>query len=336
MEIILLILKIVGIILLSVIGIILLLAALIMFYPVSYNLQAAYEDSLYARVKVHWLFHLISVTLDYKEEGKKCILRILGIPIMDFLNPKPKKEKKEKKRAKKRKKQKTKVQKSMAQKTGKPVSDNPEETKQQDHALESISRSEKTGNADFPENESFSESESFLENNNDSNSKKENFKSKLKEFWEKLTGFPEKIKTLIKTIIQKVTNLYHKGIDLKKKIEKWIEVLKRERTRLAIGKAKQEIMKLLRHILPRKWNAYVEYGFEDPGTTGQIYGYYWMFLGIWNEHFICVPDFEHKVFKGSLKAKGHMQVIKFLYTAFQFMFDKDLVYLRKINTEVNS
>ena len=94
MEIVLLILKIIGIILLSVIGIVFLLAALIMFYPVSYSLQAAYEDSLCAKVKVHWLFHLFSVTLDYKEAGKKCILRIFGIPIMDFLNPRPKKEKK--------------------------------------------------------------------------------------------------------------------------------------------------------------------------------------------------------------------------------------------------
>lgn len=299
METVLLILKIIGIILLWVIGIILLLATLIMFYPVSYKIQAAYEDSLYARVKVHWLFHLISVTLDYKDAGKKCILRILGIPIMDFLNPKPKKEKK--KKPKKKKSSGTKKKKT-------------------------------TINAEFQDS---ADTEGFSENN-DSSDNKEESKSKLKDLWEKLTGFPEKLKVLIETIIQKITNLYHKGIDLKEKAEKWVDVLKRERTRLAIDKAKQKIIGLLKHILPRKWNAYVEYGLENPGTTGQIYGYYWMFLGIWSEHFICVPDFEHKIFKGSISAKGHMLVIKFLYVAFQFMFDKDLVYLRKINTEVNS
>ncbi len=329
MEIVLLILKIIGIILLWVIGIILLLAALIMFYPVSYKMQAAYEDSLYARVKVHWLFHLISVTLDYKDAGKKCILRILGIPIMDFLNPKPKKEKKKKTKKKKnsgtKKKKKTKEQK-------KPVSDVAEESKSKNRALEKTDSSGKTINAEFQDS---ADTEGVSENN-DSSDNKEESKSKMKDFWEKLTGFPEKLKALVETIIQKVTNLYHKGIDLKQKVEKWIEILKRERTRLAIGKAKQKIIGLLKHILPRKWNAYVEYGLEDPGTTGQIYGYYWMFSGIWNEHFICVPDFEHKVFKGSITAKGHILVIKFLYVAFQFMFDKDLVYLRKINTEVNS
>lgn len=329
MEIVLLILKIIGIILLSVIGIILLLAALIMFYPVSYNLQAAYEDSLYARVKVHWLFHLISVTLDYKDAGKKCILRIFGIPIMDFLNPKPKKEKK--KKAKKKKNSGTKKNKKTKEQK-RPVSDIPEESKSKGRALEKTDGSGKTVNAELPD---YADTEGFSENS-DSSDNKEEPKSKMKDFWEKLTGFPGKLKALIENIIQKVTNLYHKGIDIKKKVEKWIEVLQRERTRLAIDKAKQKIMGLLKHILPRKWNAYVEYGFEDPGTTGQIYGYYWMFLGIWNEHFICVPDFEHKIFKGSIKAKGHMMVIKILYIAFQFMFDKDLVYLRKINTEVNS
>lgn len=320
MEIVLFILKIIGIILLSLLLTVLLLAALIMFYPVSYKLEAAYEESLCAKVKVHWLFHLISVTLDYKEAGKKCILRILGIPIMDFLNPKPKKPKPQKVKKKKRKKKKSKEQepkkKNFVQETEGTDRDSRNET-----ASEGL------------ENENPSDN---MEDENVSDDRKEGLLDKLQRFWEKLMGFPAKLKALIKSIIQKVTNLYHKGTDLKKKAEKWVEVLKRERTRLAIGKAKLKIIKLLKHIMPRKWKAYVEYGFEDPGTTGQIYGYYWMFLGIWSERLICVPDFEHKVFKGSIFAKGHMQVIQFIYVAFQFMFDKDLVYLRKINTEVNS
>lgn len=320
MEIVLFILKIIGIILLSLLLAVLLLAALIMFYPVSYKLEAAYEESLCAKVKVHWLFHLISVTLDYKEAGKKCILRILGIPIMDFLNPKPKKPKPQKVKKKKRKKKKSKEQ--------EPKKKN---FVQETEGTDRDSRNETT--SEGLENENPSDN---MEDENVSDDRKEGLLDKLQRFWEKLMGFPAKLKALIKSIIQKVTNLYHKGTDLKKKAEKWVEVLKRERTRLAIGKAKLKIIKLLKHIMPRKWKAYVEYGFEDPCTTGQIYGYYWMFLGIWSERLICVPDFEHKVFKGSIFAKGHMQVIQFIYVAFQFMFDKDLVYLRKINTEVNS
>lgn len=320
MEIVLFILKIIGIILLSLLLTVLLLAALIMFYPVSYRLEAAYEESLCAKVKVHWLFHLISVTLDYKEAGKKCILRILGIPIMDFLNPKPKKPKPQKVKKKKRKKKKSKEQ--------EPKKENfVQETEGTDRDSRNETASEGLENENPSDN---------MEDENVSDDRKEGLLDKLQRFWEKLMEFPAKLKALIKSIIQKVTNLYHKGTDLKKKAEKWVEVLKRERTRLAIGKAKLKIIKLLKHIMPRKWKAYVEYGFEDPGTTGQIYGYYWMFLGIWSERLICVPDFEHKVFKGSIFAKGHMQVIQFIYVAFQFMFDKDLVYLRKINTEVNS
>lgn len=344
MEIVLFILKIIGIILLSLLLTVLLLAALIMFYPVSYKLEAAYEKSLCAKVKVHWLFHLISVTLDYKEAGKKCILRILGIPIMDFLNPKPKKPKPQKVKKKKRKKKKSKEQepkkKNFVQETEGTDRDSrmadkgylaSGKTVLEDQPVYKDAETETT--SDGPENENFSDN---MEDENVSDGRKEGLLDKLQRFWEKLMGFPAKLKALIKSIIQKVTNLYHKGTDLKKKAEKWVEVLKRERTRLAIGKAKLKIIKLLKHIMPRKWKAYVEYGFEDPGTTGQIYGYYWMFLGIWSERLICVPDFEHKVFKGSIFAKGHMQVIQFIYVAFQFMFDKDLVYLRKINTEVNS
>lgn len=344
MEIVLFILKIIGIILLSLLLTVLLLAALIMFYPVSYRLEAAYEESLCAKVKVHWLFHLISVTLDYKEAGKKCILRILGIPIMDFLNPKPKKPKPQKVKKKKRKKKKSKEQEPKKENFVQETEGTDRDSRMADKGYSASGKTvledqpvykdaENETTSDGPENENPSDN---MEDENVSDDRKEGLLDKLQRFWEKLMGFPAKLKALIKSIIQKVTNLYHKGTDLKKKAEKWVEVLKRERTRLAIGKAKLKIIKLLKHIMPRKWKAYVEYGFEDPGTTGQIYGYYWMFLGIWSERLICVPDFEHKVFKGSIFAKGHMQVIQFIYVAFQFMFDKDLVYLRKINTEVNS
>ena len=94
MEIVLLILKIIGIILLVLLGILLTLLLLVLFFPISYRVSASYNEAVKARAKVYWLFHLISVTFDYGDGVKKCILRLFGIPLMDFLNPKPKKKKK--------------------------------------------------------------------------------------------------------------------------------------------------------------------------------------------------------------------------------------------------
>lgn len=336
MEIVLLILKIIGIILLSLLGFILLALALVIFYPVSYNIRASYDEELCAKVKVHWLFHLISVTLNYGEAGKKCILRIFGIPIADFLNPKPKKEKKnkeKKKAAKKKKKEKP----LKGKKSGKDVESgriDKSESAALDHDLEEYVSGQKEDSPPYNAGE-----EAAYEKEGASLEDAEKISGWRRIFIiirEKITGFFSKMKKLIQSIVQKISGIYHKGMRIKEKAQKWIDVLTRERTKLAINKAKVQICGLLKHVMPRKWNAYLQFGFEDPKTTGQLYGYYWMFIGVWNEHFICVPDFENKVLKGTVWAKGHVQAMKLLYVAFKFMFDKDLVYLRKLNMEVNS
>lgn len=319
MEIVLLILKILGIILLVLLGLILLAVLLVVFYPVSYKLSASYAETLTAKLKVHWLFHLISVTLDYGESGKRCILRILGIPLMDFLNPKPKKEKKKKPQKKKSKKK---------------LKKTPEKENTKSPSLsESEPFYETAADRRTFEPEPEFQEEKTEETAKESLPRKE---SRLKKLWEKIVQFFTRIKQVVLNIFQKIRDVYDKGVDLKEKAEKWIEILGRERTRLALDKAKYHIISILKHVLPVKWNAYMEIGFDDPATTGKIMGYYWMFIGLWGEHFICVPDFENKVFSGTVDAKGRIQVFKFLYVAYKFMFDKDLVYLRNVYKEVNS
>lgn len=312
----LLILKIIGIILLGLLGFILIAALLLVFYPVSYKLSASCEEEAAdVKLKVHWLFHLISVTLDYEREKKKCIFRLCGIPLMDFLNPKPQKEKKKKKKPSKKKKQKS---------AGTDHMDKTDTTAEAEKlSFESTSS---------VESKPASGEESITNTETEETGKK----SRLKAFRDKIAGFLKRIKTVIVSILQKIRDIYEKGVNLKEKLNKWIEVLERERTRQALDKAKHHIVGLVKHVMPKKWKAFVLLGFEDPALTGKIMGYYWMFIGLWGERFICTPDFEHKVLKGNIEAKGHIQVFKFLYAAYKFMFDKDLVYLRKINEEINS
>ena len=73
MNIVLLILKIIGIVLLVLIGLILLVLVLVVFCPVTYRINVSYENEIDAKVKVGWLFYLITVTLHYQKESQKCI-----------------------------------------------------------------------------------------------------------------------------------------------------------------------------------------------------------------------------------------------------------------------
>lgn len=340
MDIVLLIFKILGIVLLILLCFLVLLLFLVVFFPVSYRLGASYQETLTARVKVHWLFHFVSVTLDYSEDKKRCILRLLGIPLADFLNPKPKKVKKEKRKAQKRK------SKSQKKKKERP---NKEKTKSEEKSQEKNPIKEPVKKEAPPEPEAVFRKEEPEQTKTEPGKTKaesgetkteagetKNLRAKLWDFMQRIFQFPKRLWQVIKNMLQKCRDLWNKGIDIKEKLEKWIEILTRERTKTAVGKAKRQICRLLKHILPRKWNAYVNFGFEDPALTGQILGYYWMFIGLWAERLICVPDFEHKTFSGNIRAKGHIQVFQLIYAAYQFLFDKDLVYLRKLGSEMNS
>lgn len=300
MEIVLLILKIIGIVLLAVLGLLLLLILIVVFFPVSYRINASYQETLTAKVKVSWLFHFVSVTLDYGEKGKRCILRLLGIPLTDFLNPKPKKEKKKGKKKKRRAAKKRNTRKKQ------------DAQRKPDTQPDPGMKKEPTPKEAPPQQKN------------------------IADWFAKLIRFPARLLEVLKGILQKCRDLWNKGVHIREKLAKWLEVLQRERTKIAVGKAKRQIVRLLKQILPRKWNAYVEFGFDDPAVTGQILGYYWMLIGVWGGHFICVPDFEHKVFSGNIEAKGRIQVFQLIYAAYQFMFDKDLVYLRKLGSEIDS
>lgn len=310
MEIVVLILKIIGIIILVLLGVLLALLLLVLFFPLSYRLSASYNEDVKARAKVHWLFHLVSVTLDYGEEVKTCILRLFGIPIMDFFNPKPKKEKKKKKFEKK--------------KTEKAETSVATESVQPEVTLENF-ESVAEGMASDDEDGEVA-TDGIPAEADDSISEDEEEKLSL---W-------QKIKKTFDTIVQKIKDLIQKGVDIKAKIDQWVEILQRERTKVALVKVKDQVIKLLKHILPRKWNAYVEMGFDDPATTGKILGYYWMFIGLYGNHFVCVPNFEEKVLMANVDAKGRIQVVRIVYVIFKFLFDKDLVYLRKVISKANS
>lgn len=315
MEIVLLILKIIGLVLLILLGLVLLTVLLVVFFPISYKMTVSYQDNheekLVAKAKVHWLFHLLSVTLDYGAQGKRCVLRLLGIPITDFLNPGSRSQKKPEKGPKPAKAKKTETQKTKTAKLQ-------NETRIKEQADQPV----------VPKSEETKREETKREETKQEETKSEGAKND--------NGQTARKGRMVERLLQKCREIRQKGMNVRDRAEQWIEILGRERTKAAIRKAKDHVIRLLKHILPRKWKACITFGFEDPATTGTILGYYWMFIGLYGEHFICVPDFENKRFEGSMEAKGHIQVFCFLYVAYQFLCNKDLVYLRKLGSEINS
>ena len=298
MGVLFLILKIIGIVLLGLLALLLLALLIILFVPFRYRIHASYYDTADIQATVSWLLHAISVSLCISKDDKKCRIKVFGICILDLFHPKPRKEKKRKKK-----------------------SDTKKDETKHSKQLERTEQSKKM-------------SESATQY--DDSTLSEDDTPKDVGIFEKIISFFIRIKEAFLSLQRKIRTVREKQIDLQEQGRKWITVLKRDRTKNALSKCKDILIKMLKTILPRKWSAYVHFGMDDPATTAQILGYYWMFIGILANHVTCLPNFENKVMEGELKAKGHIRMITFVLIGLKVLFDPDLIYLRKIKAEVDS
>ena len=79
LHILLLVLKIIGIIIAVILGILVLLILIILLVPVRYQGETAADGTwkgISAKIKVHWFFHLIAFSAEYKDEAFFWRLRI--------------------------------------------------------------------------------------------------------------------------------------------------------------------------------------------------------------------------------------------------------------------
>ncbi len=81
LQIILLILKFLGIIVGILLAVLLVLLLLALFVPVRYDLWGENQEEMLVKGKIHWLFHIVSLQVSYENEELKQVLRIFGVPV---------------------------------------------------------------------------------------------------------------------------------------------------------------------------------------------------------------------------------------------------------------
>lgn len=149
--------------------------------------------------------------------------------------------------------------------------------------------------------------------------KKEPVKKKEKTEKKGIKGFFEKIKNIFKNI---------KEIYL---------TLVADSTKRAFVYAKNILIHLLRHIRPRKIKGNICFGFEEPHLTGQTLGYIaigYNMLKINPKDIVIEPDFEKKIFKGHIRAKGRFVLLVILIDVLKFYLNEDIgIILNKFSKE---
>lgn len=318
MGILFLVLKIIGFILLGLLAFLILLLLAVLFVPIRYRVVAQYEEKAIARITAGWFLHLIGVRLVISDQEKSCKLKLFGIPLVDFFSPR--KDRRKKRRSKSH--QDKQPAKQSVHRNKQPVE---QSVHQDEQPVEQSVHQNKQNNLQINEERQQIESEKEKATGFDTD-----------QASDEKASFFTKVRTYINRISDKIKKIRKKETNLKEQYNKWLVVLKRDRTKEALEKCKNTLCKVLKAVLPRKWKLFVHYGMEDPALTADILGYYWMLFAVLSGHIDCQPDFENKVFECNLHAKGYIRMITMVIAGWKFLFDPDLIYLRKIKKEVDS
>ena len=330
MEVVLLILKIIGIVLLSIIGLILLVLLLVLFYPFSYRIKAHKDaECLNAAARILWLLGLVTVTASYDKE-LWIKVRVLGIPVYKMkMWPSHEEESDDT------------IPMENADETGN--SQKEDAFGMEKAESESAAESETNSNDEdtyTPEGEYFDEgydeSEMFSEEDIDREIEEiindDGYEAFEKlPFLKKVKAFLHKIKEFILKCREKCYNIYdsiQQGIAKVKKIYKnidyYIRVFQHPCMKPALEKALKGIKKLLNHIKPRRIKTVIEYGSGDPASTMKVYGYYCMIYPFYGKKIKFTPDMENKVLNLDAKISGHLQMFRILTIAWSLFADRNI------------
>ena len=337
----LLILKIIGIILAVLLGLALLLVCIVLFVPVRYkaNVQKAGEETA-GQIKVSWLFHGVTVTLDYQNKKMGTVIRILGINLQwlkGLFHKKKKSDAVEKKESHTLFQEP--LQKECEQEANK---ENEELTNYKISADKSITGESVTDKTVADEqSETAVARETVSENNeNEENLPIGLMHKRIASIKKVFKGIPRTLRKIIE-IIRFVFSIPVKLIGTFRKISSAIKdicgkindlktFLRDERTKAALRCIKNRLIRILKHILPKRLNGEVRFGFEDPCTTGQLLAGIYMFYPVYQEHINIYPDFENRVLEGNLKLKGRICLSVLLWHALMLFIDEDFKYVLNI------
>lgn len=290
------ILKIIGLILLGILGFVLCLVLLVLIVPVRYRVDANNDDSIEGRIKVTWLLHFVSVSVTYKK-ALDIKLKILGI---NFL--KKKSEKKEKDieseledREPKNKKVKEKKSKEKKSKDKKSKDDISNDNKSVSVGTENDSSKPELNikplDITDEKEDAFNQEES------------KSFFNKIKAFCIKIYNFIVSIPQKFEEFLENASSKLDEAIDT---VDYYSRILDSKGTESVIEYVKLKIIKLLKHIRPRKCKAEIRYGSTDPEKIGKICSYYGIATLFLPKNVYFYPDFDEDYFKFKGYFKGRI------------------------------
>jgi hypothetical protein len=292
------------------VGIALLLVLLVLFVPVRYKLYGEKQDKFICKIKASWLGFVFCFKAQYDEKGFVYKLKTFGGTLVSNQEGFEETEKEDdtEKAQKRHKKHKKKPTDNNVSSVTISENDGHKTDIQQDNDIENISSKQNNINDDNQENRDFAYDESEFK------TVKQSIFTYIGKIYDR---FILAIKNKIETFVSKVKLLKNKTAQYKKFIcSSW--------TKQALTVLKINVIKLLKHLNPKKVKGKVTYGTGDPASTGQHLGYMSVALPLYYDKIDITPDFSQKIFEGDIFMKGRVRVCNILYYVCMVYFNKNV------------
>lgn len=321
-SVILSILKLILIILACIIGLILLILCLIFFVPIRYEADGVFNDKILAKGRISWLFRIFNLKVAYINEEVKVKFTIFGITFY------PKDSRADNTKSRDRDDEqglttknvpRTRVRKESNKETNKEAKS------------ESITKAPKLAKKD-PIKKSTSTSNlakgsrpNTRINTDEPRNTKKGIVSLLIEKLKLIMDLIVKVLNIIKSILIRIYNfLLQIEVDEESKDNKFNKIRRfLKDNKLGIKAVTRAIKDLLGHIRPRKLKGDIEFGADNPATTGHILGLLSIFYGFYHKSIKIIPNFEEKILKGQVYFKGRIRLFTIAIIVIKLVCNKN-------------
>jgi len=338
LQVLLLILKILGILIVSVFALVLIAVVLLLFVPLRYRIQGHKAEDYAVEARLSWLLRIIRIKVKYASESKLFYeVRLLWFLLLSndeawkTAHEEKKKQKAEKKAQKAEKiKQKQKAKRAKEKKKAKRRKAAGKQSRLSDGNSKSVKQLPETVHEKTQEQTTAENENQATESVQQDGAEKKNWFLRI---CDKGKAVIEKIKKTFQSVLNVVKSLWHKADTV-------INFLKDEANKAAFGASWSTLVQILKHMGPTKIKGYLAFGMEDPATTGYILAVLGIFYSKFGKSFSILPNFEEKQFETELRAKGRVRMSRLLRLALKLWKNKDFKSLldngKKLKTDIKT
>lgn len=112
----------------------------------------------------------------------------------------------------------------------------------------------------------------------------------------------------------------------KKKIRIFFRFVEDERNQNAVSLVMQKLIAILRAVMPKSADGFVEFGASDPASTAQALSVVSALLPLHKNRIDVIPDFENEKFLCDANVKGRVFGCRLAFLALSVVLNKDVRY----------